>query len=84
VPKRKPSRSGGQKAEIRTGDERDHVGQRQVPHSETSFRQCGNSEAEIKSVESDVDKLDEDTASSPRTQKSMAVEEVRMSLKIAS
>ena len=64
---------------MRTGEERDHVSQRQVPGSETSFRQCGSSEAERKGVEGDVDQLDEDSASSPRTQKSMAVEEVRIS-----
>jgi len=69
----------GQEAEVRTGKERDRVGQRQVPRSETSFRQCRNSEAETKCAESDVDQLNKGTASSPRTQKSMAVEEVRIS-----
>ncbi|KAL9062276.1 MAG: hypothetical protein Q9161_009829, partial [Pseudevernia consocians] len=57
----------GQEAKMRTGQERDHVGQRQVPSSETSFRQCGNPEAETEDVESDVDQLDEDAAPSPRT-----------------
>ena len=46
-----------------------------VPRSESSFRQCGDSEAEMEDVEGDIDQLDGDTASSSGTQKSIAVEE---------
>ena len=62
---------------MRTGKEGDHVGQRQIPCSETSFRRYGNSEAEIESIDSDVDQMD--TASSPGTQKPVTVKKVRVS-----
>lgn len=67
----------GPEAEVRTGEERGFMlaSERLVPRSESSFRQCGKSEAEIEDVEGDIDQVDRDTASSPRTQKSIAVEE---------
>jgi len=69
----------GQEAQVGTGEEGDHVGQRQVPGSKTSFRQCGNSKGQTKSVDRDIGQLDEDTASTPRTQKSMTAKKVWIS-----
>jgi hypothetical protein len=69
----------GQEAEVRTGEEGDHVGQRQIPRSVTSFRRCGISKAETKSIDGDVDQMDKETASSPWTQKAVTVKEVRVS-----
>lgn len=59
-----------------TREERDHVGQRQVPSSETSFRQGGDFEAEAEAVDGDVDLLNKDVASGAGAQQSMAMQEV--------
>lgn len=66
----------GQEAEVRTGEERDHVGQRRVPCAETSFRQCGYFESKTETVDRDIDQLNKDITSGPGAQQSMTVEEV--------
>ena len=45
----------------------------------TSFRDRGNSKAETEDIDCDVDQLNQDVGSTPRTQKSMAVQKVRVS-----
>jgi hypothetical protein len=68
----------GQETEMRTGEERDHVGQRQISSSKTGFWQGGNSKAETKIVHRDVDRLEEDTAPSPWAEKPMTAEKIRI------
>ncbi len=46
---------------------------------ETSFRDRGNSKAKTEDIDCDVDQLNQDVGSTPRTQKSMAVQKVRVS-----
>jgi len=46
---------------------------------ETSFRDRGNSKAKTEDIDRDVNQLNQDVGSTPRTQKSMAVQKVRVS-----
>jgi len=46
---------------------------------ETSPRDRGNSKAKTKDIDCDVDQLNKDVRSAPRTQKSMAVQNIRIS-----
>ena len=67
-----------EEAEIRTDEENCYISRRQIPGSKTGFCEGRSSKAETKSVDRDVDRLEEGTAPSPRTEELRTAEKARI------